>query len=149
MILIPTRANTLNRYEMEILSLAVGAADSERMAQIVDAYDSCTTLSLYVYRAKLKTCGIIGCETLDAQSARIQHIAVNSLDQHGGVGRLMIRAAVQELGFKSLQAETDADAVGFYAACGFAIESLGEKYPGVERFECTLRAAPIGDYCTR
>ena len=37
-------------------------------------------------------------------------------------------------------AETDHDAVGFYAANNFAITSLGEKYPGVERFQVHLRA---------
>lgn len=35
-----------------------------------------------------------------------------------------------------IKAETDKDAVGFYKKNGFSITSLGEKYPGVERFEC-------------
>ena len=38
-----------------------------------------------------------------------------------------------------LNAETHRDAVDFYKRLGFDIESLGEKYPGVERFWCTLR----------
>lgn len=33
-------------------------------------------------------------------------------------------------------AETDKDAVNFYKKKGFKITSLGEKYPGVERFKC-------------
>lgn len=37
-----------------------------------------------------------------------------------------------------IRAETDKDAVGFYKKNGFTITSLGEKYPGVERFDCTL-----------
>ena len=36
-------------------------------------------------------------------------------------------------------AETDRDAVDFYRSCGFTIESLGEKYPRIERFLCTLQ----------
>ena len=37
-------------------------------------------------------------------------------------------------------AETHQDAVGCYAANNFAVTSLGEKYPGVERFRVHLRA---------
>lgn len=35
--------------------------------------------------------------------------------------------------------ETDNDAVDFYRKYGFEITSLGEKYPGVERFLCEFR----------
>lgn len=48
----------------------------------------------------------------------------------------MMRAA-KVLALHHLDAETDADAVDFYRRCGFAVESLGERYPGVERFRCT------------
>ncbi|PFE51898.1 GNAT family N-acetyltransferase, partial [Bacillus cereus] len=37
-----------------------------------------------------------------------------------------------------IEAETDKEAVGFYKKCNFKIESLGEKYPGIERFYCYL-----------
>ena len=40
-------------------------------------------------------------------------------------------------------AETDKDAVGFYSAIDFTITSLGENYPGVERFRVHLEA-PAG-----
>jgi hypothetical protein len=36
---------------------------------------------------------------------------------------------------KNVEAETDREADGFYRACGFTVHSLGEKYPGVERFQ--------------
>ena len=36
-------------------------------------------------------------------------------------------------------AETDKEAVIFYENYGFKITSLGEKYPGVERFQCILK----------
>jgi ribosomal protein S18 acetylase RimI-like enzyme len=37
-------------------------------------------------------------------------------------------------------AETDRNGVGFYAATGFTVTSLGEKYPGAERF--SVRDSP-------
>lgn len=39
---------------------------------------------------------------------------------------------------RRMEAETDKNAVNFYRKIGFNITSLGEKYPGVERFKCTL-----------
>ena len=38
-----------------------------------------------------------------------------------------------------ITAETDRDAVEFYWSSGFKVTSLGEKYPGVERFLCELK----------
>lgn len=34
---------------------------------------------------------------------------------------------------EGITAETDHDAIAFYRRYGFEIQSLGEKYPGVER----------------
>ena len=51
----------------------------------------------------------------------------------------MLRQLCAKLMLKQLTAETDADAVGFYQRCGFEVESLGELYPGAERFRCTLK----------
>jgi len=38
-----------------------------------------------------------------------------------------------------ITAETVRDAVKFYWSSGFKVTSLGEKYPGVERFLCELK----------
>ena len=50
----------------------------------------------------------------------------------------MIRYVEEHHAFSSIYAETDQDAVNFYKNIGFHITSLGEKYPGVERFACLL-----------
>jgi hypothetical protein len=43
--------------------------------------------------------------------------------------------------------ETDIDAVGFYSAMHFVITSLGETYPGIERFRLHLDAlADTGEH---
>ena len=139
-VLVHARVGECEPYELELLSLAIGSEDAEKLARVVDVYDSNESWSLYVYRPMSKTLGVVGCEGLGHRAARIRHIGVDPTVQNTGIGRLLIEATVQELGFRTLSAETDAEAVGFYAACGFGIDSLGEKYPGVERFECTLRA---------
>lgn len=55
----------------------------------------------------------------------------------------MVRQAWARFGLHRLIAKTDAEAAGFYRCCGFAITSLGEVYPGVERFDCVLTAARL------
>jgi hypothetical protein len=44
-----------------------------------------------------------------------------------------------------LSAETDADGLGFYKRLGFSVQSLGDKYPGTERFWCSLHRTLPGD----
>ena len=51
----------------------------------------------------------------------------------------MIDKLIQIYSVKLVSAETDKDAVNFYKRYGFSIISLGEKYPGVERFYCEYR----------
>jgi GNAT superfamily N-acetyltransferase len=84
--------------------------------------------------------GVIGFERTAPTAVRIRGIAVDRRRRREGIGRVL----VDELGTRNpgstLHAETDADAVGFYARCGFDVSSLGERYPGIERFECTLAA---------
>ena len=59
-----------------------------------------------------------------------------------GIGSSLISFAWNEHRLGELTAETDADAVDFYERCGFSVRSLGEKYPGTERFWCTLSRDP-------
>lgn len=68
----------------------------------------------------------------------IQSLAVAAAQRGQGVGRAMVDWAAEALELP-LWAETDADAVGFYARCGFEVVSLGEKYPGVVRFRVTRK----------
>lgn len=83
---------------------------------------------------------VIGCVCASPTGAAdewvIDAIAVDAERQVRGLGRLLIRAAIARAGAAVLLAETDGAAVGFYAQCGFAVATLGEKYPGVERFAC-------------
>lgn len=70
----------------------------------------------------------------------LRAIAVRDDRQLSGVGRQLVQELVVRSGAKVIHAETDADAVGFYARLGFSVKSLGETFPGVERFACSLKA---------
>jgi len=60
-----------------------------------------------------------------------------------GLGRRLIAAALGREGPAGVRLETDSDAEGFYRRCGFSVVSLGEKYPGIERFECRLAGSGL------
>jgi ribosomal protein S18 acetylase RimI-like enzyme len=81
--------------------------------------------------------GLIGLEATTPGQAVVRHIAVLPAERRQGHGRALIARAAVALGLTCLEAETDAEAVDFYRRCGFAVQCLGEKYPGVERFRCT------------
>lgn len=88
--------------------------------------------------------GVIACVGLTlgaAGVAVVTNIAVAPLARGRGLGRTLIDSAAALFALSTLEAETDRDAVEFYRHCGFAIHSLGERYPGTERFRCT-RAFP-------
>ena len=50
----------------------------------------------------------------------------------------MLRQTQIAFSLQRITLETDRDAVEFYQRCGFQVKSIGEKYPGVERFLCEL-----------
>jgi CubicO group peptidase (beta-lactamase class C family) len=81
----------------------------------------------------------IGLEPRDSRDeAEITALAVLPDWRGQGVARRLIFGACEHLGLRAVEAETDADAVDVYRASGFAVKSLGERYPGVERFRCRL-----------
>ena len=86
--------------------------------------------------------GFIGLRLAESGHAVIRHICVRPEHRRRGLAKEMIAYACQEFFLKRLVAETDRDAVEFYRRAGFATRSLGEKYPGVERFQCVLSEHP-------
>ena len=84
--------------------------------------------------------GVIGIELSAEGVGVIAQIAVAPASRHMGIGQAMINVAMRDLSLSVLRAETDDDAVGFYRSCGFQVRSLGEKYPGVERYLCERQA---------
>ncbi|WNS42952.1 GNAT family N-acetyltransferase [Paenibacillus sp. MMS20-IR301] len=80
--------------------------------------------------------GILGVHCPVRPEVEIRHLAVKKEWRGRGLGRAMIAEVAAKDSIGLIRAETDQEAVGFYRSTGFEISSLGEKYPGVERFEC-------------
>ena len=81
---------------------------------------------------------LVGCIGIERNGKRctIKHIAVVPESRGKGVGSGMIKFLLINNAIEQISAETDKEAVAFYRKFGFSVSSLGEKYPGVERFHC-------------
>jgi GNAT superfamily N-acetyltransferase len=118
-----------------------GEPERDRLAveEAIDRYAHDANFFSYGVVCEGKLAGMIGIEAR-TQHGIIHHIVVAPLWRHCGIGRILIDAAAVSLRLSLVEAETDADAVQFYTRCGFAIQSLGEKHPGRERFLCQLES---------
>lgn len=118
---------------IELLATAVGGGP-DRVDQIAEQYRRDPESA--VLRASIAgdAVGMVGYTTRGTDLV-ILHIATRVDVRRAGIGRRML-CAVRDAqpGHQRLVAETDSEAVGFYIANGFVAESLGDKYPGVQRF---------------
>lgn len=114
----------------KLLSISVYAAEEEKLNRILKTYFT-EERSLILAFFDQKLIGLIGFDL----GGTILHIAVDPVFRQQGIAREMINHISTR--FSKLKSETDNEGVGFYKACGFKIESLGELYPGKERFKCT------------
>ena len=116
---------------VELLASAVGGKDS-RLDAALQRYGQDPTAKLLLAVLDGRIVGVAGYVIGDAE-VTLLHIATAESLRRDGIGTKLV-AAVAESTDRPLAAETDKTSVGFYRALGFTIESLGEKYPGVERF---------------
>ncbi|WP_144510054.1 GNAT family N-acetyltransferase [Bacillus sp. FJAT-22090] len=125
----------------EQLPLAIGrlltyATSESKVDAEYELYLQQENRKLYGYKRNGKFIGCIGIELTSLNKGEIKHIAVSPIEREHGIGNDMINFICKKHSFSVISAETDQDAVNFYKRVGFTVISLGEKYPGVERFWC-------------
>ncbi len=126
-----------------LLADAVGRADAERQASLRDRYLDLPDHRLYAVDDAGSGIGVIGVRMQGGapHEGEIVHIAVRRDCRGKGYGRLILQGLAElESSVETWTAETDDDALGFYQALGFRTEDLGERYPGVRRYRCSLQA---------
>lgn len=127
-----------------LMSCCIFEPDPAKLDAIVERYRSDSNLTMLGCSMNGRLAGCAGVDLKAPGKTVLLHLAVDPLYRGQGVGRKMIGELMVQLSIRLLEAETDGDAVGFYRNCGFFIESLGEKYPGVVRYRCTLAGdAPV------
>jgi ribosomal protein S18 acetylase RimI-like enzyme len=128
------------RAIQEIFALAVGYPTPEKLADLAKQYESDPSWSAFALFDGTVPTGVIGLVQQAPGRVQIRYIAVSPTRQRSGVGRRLIESVRQDGTVSELHAETHVDAVPFYRRCGFEVTSLGELWPGVERFACCWRA---------
>jgi GNAT superfamily N-acetyltransferase len=123
----------------EIFALAVGYPTPEKLDGLARAYAREPTGCAFALFDAGEPLGVIVLERGSAGSARIRYISVTPANQRAGIGRRLMQEVREREALNELRAETHIDAVPFYRRCGFEVASLGELWPGVERFECCWR----------
>lgn len=122
-----------------VLALAMGEPTEEKVDGVINEFYAGAETALYGLIYGDDVFGVIGIRRLSDEEVEILHIAVDERSRRRGLGRRMLNEMLAKERVHTLVAETDRDAVGFYQKCGFAVEPLGEKYPGVDRFRCRLQ----------
>lgn len=119
----------------ELLSYSV-FPDPEAVDEAAESYQSGDS-RLFGYEEDGLLLGVIGFDVKEYELI-IRHLAVLPENRGKGYGRGLILELLLEVQPKPERviAETDEEAVNFYRSIGFEVYSLGEKYPGVERFRC-------------
>ena len=121
-----------------LLTMSTGFPTPAKVEQGFTRYRDEPGWSLLAHAVDGQVTGVIGLQHMAPGEAVIQAIAVLPSHRGQGIGRQMVRQVWARFGLRRLTAETDKDSVEFHRPCGFAITSLGEKYPGIERFACEL-----------
>jgi N-acetylglutamate synthase-like GNAT family acetyltransferase len=133
--LIPIKHRISEDPIQELLSYAI-FPDPERMEKAIKLYQSEPALELYGHEEDDEIIGVVGFIVHTNHTLELKHIAVKPEERSKGYGRGLILQLLEAKQPAVIEAETDEDSVDFYRNVGFSIISLGEKYPGVERFKC-------------
>lgn len=139
--LVDVKGRLDQRQIYELLELSV-FPDPDRLVAVLSEYKENPRLYLQGYEDNGEIIGIIGYETDEARIATIRHIAVHPDERGKGYGRGMVLHLLDAADPERIEAETDEDGVNFYRSIGFTVHSLGEKYPGTERFRCVYVVEP-------
>lgn len=124
---------------LKLLSYSLYRPTEERLNRLADNYKADDSVSAFACIEGENVVGAVVIKRMDAGAHEILNIAVEPAFREQGIGARLVSHISEQFPHSLIRAETDDDAVGFYRACGFGIESLGEKYPGIVRYLCTLK----------
>jgi ribosomal protein S18 acetylase RimI-like enzyme len=111
--------------------------DGQRLDNAIQYCRSNANVRIFGFRFAGALDAIIAIEVAGSREGVIRHIIVRPEARRRGLGRDLVTQSRKELNLSTLMAETERSVAGFYERSGFRVASLGEKYPGVERFLCT------------
>jgi N-acetylglutamate synthase-like GNAT family acetyltransferase len=129
-------SKTIHPAIRELLSYSTS---EDRIEAEYEKYIESLNRKIYGLELKGVIVGCIGIEFISSNNCEIKHIAVSPTERGNKIGSIMIKFVCDKHLLSFISAETDKGAVEFYRNYGFEVTSLGEKYPGVERFLCECK----------
>ncbi|MBP1155657.1 MULTISPECIES: GNAT family N-acetyltransferase [unclassified Paenibacillus] len=119
----------------ELLSYSI-FPDPEILEEELNAYAAEDGRELYGYEDKGQIIGVVGFIVHQNGLLEVNHLAVHPEYRGQGYGRGQILELIELKKPIEIHAETDEESVEFFRNIGFSITSLGEKFTGVECFQC-------------
>jgi ribosomal protein S18 acetylase RimI-like enzyme len=135
-LLIPIKSRIQELNVQELLAYSV-FPDPDELEQTIQGYMNNEKQELYGYESEGELVGILGFQQDEAKHLTITHIAIRPDSRGAGFGRGLILEAIEQFQPTMVLVEIDEESVDFYRSIGFEIKSLGEQFPGVERFACS------------
>ena len=135
---LPLTGREADPVVISIIRHAIGNPDTDKVSSVSQMYKDKPSCHLWGISSHGELISVLGVEELSATEMRILHIATQMGYRNRGYGSSLLRHVFTE-SINTLWAESSQDAIEFYEQNGFEIESIGERWPGVERFRCTLR----------
>lgn len=125
-----------NENVLEILKYSHWNPTKEKLSKLVQKYHEDKDILPFASFDGNKISGIIVVQKIEGETYEIIDIAVDSNYRKQGIASKLIDYVIENLGIKTLFAETDDDAVGFYKKYGFKTEIIKNKE--YTRYKCTL-----------
>lgn len=127
----------LSEEAFAIYSQCMYHATYEDYKAQMTGYLSDSSVRIFVCESRGRKEGILVMDHSDVV-AEIVGIAVNGRAHRKGIGSRLIRGVMDSENLKSIKAQTDDDAIGFYRKCGFAEEKEVIEYPdgAAVRYNC-------------
>ena len=136
-VIVAMRPDAINDTVTGLIALAAGGGQ-RRIEQALQLYRNNPAAKLLIAVIGHEPVGVVG-YTEGESEVTLLHIATAEHVRRTGVGSRLLTEVRRSAPLGApIVGETDNDALGFYAATGFVITSLGERYPGVERFHVRI-----------
>lgn len=129
------KLNDISMINQELTNLLQLAVSSKKSNEILVNAISNNDAECYVYERENKLIGVITINVQD-NKCEITSLAVDETYQSRGIGTKLVNHIKEN--YYYIIAETDDDALAFYRKQGFVIKSLGEKFPGINRYLCKI-----------
>lgn len=128
------------RKTYEIYKHCMFMPTEEKFNKKMDAFLVDNSVKIFACFNRGAMVGAIVVSFLEQSKIEIIGIAVCLSARSKGVGSYMINQVINDYNLRSVYAETDADAVGFYRKNGFCVTEFPEIYDGeiVVRYKCEL-----------